>query len=130
MLRFKPVFSLSSFILIKRLFSFSSLSATRVVSSAYLRLLMFLPPILIPAYNSSSWAFLIMCSAYELNKQGDNRQPCRTPFPILNQSGFNCCFLNSQQVSQEIGKMVWYSHLFKSFPQFVVIHTVKGFILN
>ena len=31
------------------------------------------------------------------------------------------------QVSQETGKMVWYSHLFKSFPQFVMIHTVKGF---
>ena len=31
------------------------------------------------------------------------------------------------QVSQEAGKVVWYSHLFKDFPQFVVIHTVKGF---
>ena len=41
--------------------------------------------------------------------------------------GFNCCFLTCTQVSQEIGKVVWYSHLFKSFPQFVVIHTVKGF---
>ena len=39
----------------------------------------------------------------------------------------NCCFLTCTQVSQEGGKMVWYSHLFKNFPQFVVIHTVKGF---
>ena len=39
----------------------------------------------------------------------------------------NCCFLTCIQVSQEAGKVVWYSHLFKNFPQFVVIHTVKGF---
>ena len=40
-----------------------------------------------------------------------------------------CCFLTYIQVSQETGKVVWYSHLFKNFPQFVVIHTVKGFSL-
>ena len=39
----------------------------------------------------------------------------------------NCCFLTHMQVSQETNKVVWYSHLFKNFPQFVVIHTVKGF---
>ena len=38
-----------------------------------------------------------------------------------------CCFLTCTQVSQEAGKVVWYSHLFKNFPQFVMIHTVKGF---
>ena len=53
MLSFKPTFSLSSFTFIKRLFSSSSLSALRVVSSAYLRLLIFLPEILIPACASS-----------------------------------------------------------------------------
>ena len=42
-------------------------------------------------------------------------------------SGSNCCFLTNIQVSQETGNMVWYSHLFENFPQFVVIHTVKGF---
>ena len=42
-------------------------------------------------------------------------------------AGSNCCFLSCIQVSQEIGKVVWYSHQFKNFPQFVVIHTVKGF---
>ena len=36
-------------------------------------------------------------------------------------------FLSCKQISQEVGKMVWYSHLLKNFPQFVVIHTVKGF---
>ena len=42
-------------------------------------------------------------------------------------SNSNCCFLNCIQISQEAGKVVWYSHLFKKFPQFVVIRTVKGF---
>ena len=39
----------------------------------------------------------------------------------------NCCFLTCIQISQEASKVVWYSHLFKNFPQFVVIHTVKVF---
>ena len=47
---------------------------------------MFLLPILISACNSFSLAFLTMCSAYRLNKQGDSRQPCHPPFSILNQS--------------------------------------------
>ena len=42
-------------------------------------------------------------------------------------SSSNCCFLSCIQVLQEAGKMVWYSHLFKNFPQFVVVYTVKGF---
>ena len=90
MLSFKPAFSLSSFTFIKRLFSSSSLSAIRVVSSAYLRLLIFLPTILIPACASSSPEFHMMYSAYKLNKQGDNRQPWGTPFPIWNQSVVPC----------------------------------------
>ena len=71
MLNFKPTFSLSYFSFIKRLFS-SSLSAIRVVSSAYLRLLIFLLAVLIPACASSSPVFLMMYFAYKLNKQGDN----------------------------------------------------------
>ena len=63
MLSFKPTFSLSSFTFNKRLFSSSSLSAIRVVSSAYLRLLIFLLAILIPACVSYSPAFLTMYSA-------------------------------------------------------------------
>ena len=86
MLSFKPTFSLTSSTFIKRLFSSSSLSAIRVVSSAYLRLLISLPAVLIPACASSSPAFLMMYSAYKLNKQSDNTQPWRTPFPIWNQS--------------------------------------------
>ena len=42
-------------------------------------------------------------------------------------SGSNCCFLTHIQVAQEAGEVVWYSHLLKNFPQFVVIQTVKGF---
>ena len=78
----KETFSLSSFTFIKSLFSFSSLSAIRVVSSAYLGLLIFLLAFLIPACVSSSPVFLMMYSAYKLNNQGDNIQPSCTPFPI------------------------------------------------
>ena len=56
-----------------------------------------------------------------------------TYFLIWNQSvsysmsSSNCCFLTCIQISQEAGQVVWYSHLLKNFPQFVVIHTVKVF---
>jgi len=73
----------------------------------------------------------MLYTVYKLNKQGDNTaltysflslQPVRYSMPAS-----NCCFLTCIQVSQEAGKVVWYSHLFKNFPQFVEIHTVKGF---
>ena len=89
MLSFKPTFSLSSFTFIKRLFS-SSLSAIRVMSSAYLRLSIFLLEILIPASASSNPAFLMMYSAYKLNQQEDSIQPWRPPFLIWNQSVVPC----------------------------------------
>ena len=92
-LSFKPAFSLSSFTLIKRLFSSSSLSAIRVVSSPYLRLLIFLLESLIPTCNSSILAFRMMYSPYKLNKQSDNIQPWCTPFPILNKFFVPCPFL-------------------------------------
>ena len=41
--------------------------------------------------------------------------------------GSNCSFLTCIQISQEAGEVVWYSHVFKNFPQFIVVHTVKGF---
>ena len=75
MLSFKPAFSLCSFTFIKNLFSFSLLTAIRVVSSAFLKLLIFLPAISIPACASSNLTFHMMYSAYELNKQDDNIQP-------------------------------------------------------
>ena len=93
MLSFKTAFSLSSFTFIKRLFSSSSLSAIRVVSSAYLRLLLVLLAVLILACASSSPVFLMMYSAYKLNNQGDDIQPWCTPFPIWNQSVVPCPIL-------------------------------------
>ena len=42
-------------------------------------------------------------------------------------SSSNCCLLTCIQVSQEAGQVVWYSHLLKNFPEFVVVHTVKRF---
>ena len=89
MVSFKPTFSLSSFTFLKRLFT-SSISAIRVVSSAYLRLLIFLTAKLNPASASSSPAFLMMYSAEKLNKQGDNTQPWCIPLPIWNQSVVPC----------------------------------------
>ena len=93
MLSCKPAFSLYSSTFIKRLFSFCLFSAIKVVSSAYLRLLLFISAVLISACDSSSLTFCMMWSAYKLNKQGDNIQPWRT-FPILNQSVVSCMVLS------------------------------------
>ena len=90
MLSFKPAFSLSSFTFIKRFFSSSSLSTIRVVSSAYLRLLTFLPEILIPACAPWSPAFHVIYSVYMLKNQGDNMQSWCIPFLIWNQSVVPC----------------------------------------
>ena len=46
---------------------------------------------------------------------------------VRSRSSSGCCFMSCIQVSQGSGKVVWYSHLFKNFPQFIVIHKVKGF---
>ena len=85
MLNFKPAFPLSSLTLINRLFSSSLVSAIRVVLSAYLRLLIFLPAILILAYGLSSLEFCVVYSACKLSMQSDKIQLCHTPFPVLNQ---------------------------------------------
>ena len=132
MLSFKTMFSLSPLTFIRRLFSAFLLSAIRVVSSAYLRLLIFLLAILIAAYTSSNPAFLMMYSAYKLNKQGDNIQRWRTRFPIWNQSVVPCLVLTvaSWPAYRFLRRQVRWSGIpifFKNFPQFVVIHTVKGF---
>ena len=131
MLSFKPVFSLYSFTFFKRLFSSSLLSAIRVVSSAYLRLLIFLPALLISAWVSSSSAFPMMHSAYKLNKQGDNIQPRCTPFPRLNQSIIACPVLTvaSWPAYSLLRRYVRWSGIPVSWRifQFVVTHTVRGF---
>ena len=131
MLSFKQTFSLYSFTFLKRLFSSSSLSAISVVSSSYLRLLIFLPAILIPICASSSPVFLMIYSAYKLNKQGDNIQPWHSPFPIWNQSIVPCPVLTvaSWPAYRFLRRKVsWCSiPISKNFPQFLVFHTVKDF---
>ena len=92
-LSFKPAFSLSSFI--KRLFSSSSLSVIRVVSSAYLKWLIFPMAILILACVSSNLAFYKMYSACMWNKQGDNIQHCHILFTIFKQSIVPCLVLTA-----------------------------------
>ena len=120
MLNFKPTFSLSSFTFIKRLFSSASLSAIRVVSSAYLRFLIFLPAISIPACASSSPVFLMMYSAYKWNKQGDSIQPWCTPFPIWNQSAVPCPVLTvaSWPAYRSLKRQVRWSGILISFRIF------------
>ena len=130
MLNFKPAFSLSSFTFIKQLFSFSLLSAIRVVSSAYLRLLIFLPATFIPACASSSPAFHMMYSAFKLNKQGDNIHPWPTPFPIWNQPIIPCLVLvvASWPAYRLLRRQVRWSGIpisLRIFPKFVVIHSQR-----
>ena len=74
----------------------------------------------------------MMYPAYKLNKQGAKYTALTCSIPNLEpvhcfMSSSNTCFLTCIQISQEAGQVVWSSHLFKNFPQFVLIHTVKGF---
>ena len=100
-----------------------------MVSPAYMRLLIFLLAILIPA--SSGLAFHMIYSAYKLNKQGDNIQPWCSPFPIWNQFIVQCPVLTvtSWPAYRFLKRQVRWSGIAISFRifQFVVIHTVKSF---
>ena len=100
------------------------------MSSTYLRLLVFLPAILIPAYDSSSPMFLMMYSAQKLNKQDDNIQPWHTPFPIWNQSVPGPVLtVASWPEYRFLKRQVRWSGIPISFRifQVVVIHPVKAF---
>ena len=128
---FKPTISLSSFTFIKS----SSLFAIRVVSSAYLRLLIFPLVILIPVCASSSSAFFMMYSAYMLNKQGDNIQPWRTPFPIWNQSVVPCPVLTvaSWPVYRFLKSQVRWSGIpfsLRIFQRILNFHRIQNFSQN
>ena len=119
MMSFKPTFSLSSFTFTKRFFSSSSLSAVRVVSSAYLRLLIFLPAILILAVLHPIWQFA-WCTLHTSYRSRWQYTALTYSFPYLepvycSMSSSNCGFLTCIQISQEEGNVVWYSHLFKNF---------------
>ena len=131
MLSFKPTFSLYSFTFNNTLFSSSLLSAIRVVSSAYLGLLIFYPAML--ACASSSLAFHMMYSAYKLNKQIHNIQLWHTPFPIWNQSVIPCPVLTVAAcfAYRFLRRQVRWSGIPISLRIFhsVVIHT-KALVVN
>ena len=130
MLSFIPGFSLSFFTFIKSHFSSSLCSAIRVVSSAYLRLSIFLLAVLIPACVSTIQAFHMMYSSYKLNKQGDNIQPWCTPFPILKQSVVPCKDLTATSWPSYRFLRTQVRESWNSFSEFSTVccdHTVKGF---
>ena len=97
----------------------------------YLRLLIFLLTTLIPACNSCRQTFLMMCSAYKLKKQGDNRQPYHTSFSILKQSFvlYRVLTVAFWPTYRLLRRQVRWSGILISLRalQFVMIHTVKGF---
>ena len=92
---------------------------------------MFFPAMLTVACASSSLGFHMMYSAYKLNKQDDNIQPWHIPFPIWNQSFAPCPVLTvaSWPGYRFLKRQLRWSDIpiSKNFPQFIVIHTVKGF---
>ena len=107
-------------------------SSIRVVSSAYMMLLIFLPAILIPASDSSSPTFCMMYSAQKLNKKGDNIQPWDTPFPIFKQSIVPYLFLTvaSWPAYRFLRRQLRWSGILISlriFHSFFVVYMVKGF---
>ena len=143
MLSFKPAFSLSSFTFIKRLFSSSSLFAIRVVflhiwDCWYFSWQFWFQVVIHPAQHFS-WCSLqtglsnkaqhnialriwviIRWQYIALSCSFPNFEPVRCSMPFS-----SCCFLTHIQVSQETGKVVWYSHLFKHFPQFEWPHSQR-----
>ena len=129
-LSYRPRFSLSSFTLIKRFLSFSSLSDIGVIS-LYMRWLMFFMEILILACDSSSLAFCMMYFAYKLNKQDDNIQPWHTSFLILNHSRvpWKVLIVASWPAFRFLRRQVKWSSIPTSSRifQFIVIHSIKGF---
>ena len=128
MLSFKSAFSLSCFTFIKGILVPLYFLPQECCHLHIWGYLIFLPEILIPAYASSSPAFLMMSSAYKLNRQGNNIQPWHTPFLIWNQSVVPCPVdLHTDFSGGRSGGLVVPDHLFKNFPWFIVIHTVKRF---
>ena len=134
MLNFKPVFFFTHIFFHPHQYALYSslLSAIRVVPSAYLRFWYISHKF--PSCELPSLIFCRMYPSYHVKEQVDNIQPWHTPYPIWNQFTLSHPFLTiaswlAYKVSQEMRKMVWYSHLLKNFPQFVVFHTVKDFSL-
>ena len=109
MLSFKPTFSHSTFTFIKRLFSSSSLSAIRVMSSAY-QVIDISPSNLDSSCVSSSPAFLMMYSAYKLNKQGDKRLCLLAVFfrTVLLKYSFINSFVNLHTIKSTHCQCIWF----------------------
>ena len=130
MLSFNPTFSLSTFTFIKRIFSSSLLSAIRVVSSAYLRLLIFLPAILIPACASSSPAF---CSVMSNSWSPHGLQHTRLPCPSLTSRAYSNSCPSSRWCYPTISSSVIpFSSCLQSFPasgSFPVSHYWKTLLV-
>ena len=130
-LSFKPTFSLSSFTIIKRLFSSSSISA---IGWCHLRIwgywyFFWKPWFQFVLHVACIWHD-IFC--IEDKQAGWHFTALIYSFPNLesaccSMSVSNCCFLTCIQISQETCQVVWYFHLLHNFPQFVLIHTVKVF---
>ena len=80
--------------------------------------------------EAKNWCFWIMVLEKTLQSPLDRKEiKSVSPKPVFcSIQGLNCCYLTCIQVSQETGKVIWYSHLFKSFPQFVMIHTAKALV--
>jgi len=132
MLNFKPAFSLSSFTFIKRLFSSSSRSAIRVGIICISEIVDISPCNLDSSlcFSQPSVAHNVLC--IQVKQVGWQYTALTYSFPDLEpvccfMSCSNCCFLTCIQISQEAGQVGWYSFLLKNFPEFVVVHTVKGF---
>ena len=131
MLSFKPAFLLSSFTFIKRLFSFSLLSPImwyhlHIWGYWYLSLQSWFQLVLHPA-QCFSWCTLHISWISRVTINSLDVLLCLFGTRLLFHVQSNCCFLTCIQISQEVGQVVWYSHLFQNFPQFIMIHTVKGF---
>ena len=95
---------------------------------------MYLLPIFIPTCSSSSLAFLIMCSEYRLNKQGDNRQACCTHYSVLNQPVVPCRVLTvaSWPAHRFLRRQILWSGIsisLRSFQRVLWSYIVKGFIM-
>ena len=135
MLSFKPTFSFSSFTFINRLFSFSSFSAIRVVSSAYLRLLIPFPAISTPAYASSGLVFHMLYSAnflIEVKQAGWQYTALTYSFPDLEPVCCSMCLVltvTSWPAYRFLRRQVRWSSIPISLRifQLVVVYTVKGF---
>ena len=132
MLSFKPTFSLSYFTFVKQRFSSFLLSAVKDGVTCVFEVTDISPGNLDSSlcFHQPSISHDVLCM--QVKQAGWQYAALTYSFPYLepvycSKSSSNCYFLTCIQVSQEAGQVVWYSHIFQNFPQFIVILTVKGF---